>query len=149
MTCAIFYSGEAKRELAEIIASYIICPTLSDASAVTLRYESSVFVNGYHDVHIIPFTKFEFSLDISYRIDDEYVNSDDAKIKITTLLKDSFAYERHLDYIKEEDVYNVLANIDITGVEILAVGFRVNGSSVPYIEVPQSQIAELVNVNWD
>ena len=149
MTCAIFYSGEAKRELADIIASYIICPTLQDASGVTLRYESSVFVNGYHDVNIIPFTKLAFTMDISYRIDDEYVNADDAKIKIENILKDNFAYERHLDYIKEEDVYRVLSEVDVAGVEILAVGFRVNGNSVPYVEVPQSQIAELVDVSWD
>lgn len=149
MTCAIFYSGEAKRELADIIASYIICPTLQDASGVTLRYESSVFVNGYHDVNIIPFTKLSFVLDVSYRIDDEYVNADDAKIRIENILKDNFAYERHLDYIKEEDIYNVLSKVDVAGVEILAVGFRVNGNSVPYVEVPQSQIAELVDVNWD
>ena len=149
MTCAIFYSGEAKRELADIIASYIICPTLSDASAVVLKYESSVFINGYHEINIIPFTKLEFKMAISYRIDDEYVNADDAKIKIESILKDNFAYERHLDYIKEEDVYNVLSKIDVAGVEILAVSFRVNDSTVPYIEVPQSQIAELTDVIWD
>lgn len=148
MTCAIFYSGEVKRELAQIIASRIICPTLESADSVALHYESSVFINGYHTVNIIPFSKLQFTMDIAYRVNDEYVNTEDALKTLDTILKDNFASEKRVAIIKEEDVYEVLARNSITGVEILSVILRVGGTAKDYIDVPQSQIAELTSINW-
>lgn len=148
MTCAIFYSGEVKRELAQIIASRIICPTLTSNDSVALRYESSVFVNGYHTVNIIPFAKLAFTMDIAYRVDDEYVNVDTALSTLETVLKDNFASEKRVAVIKEEDVYDVLSKNSIIGVEILSIILRVGGVAKDYIDVPQSQIAELTDINW-
>ena len=149
MTCAIFYSGEAKREIAQIVASYIVCPTLSAPSGVTLRYESSVFVNGYHNVNIIPFEKLQFTLDVAYRVDDEYTNVEVVLQELNTLLMDNFASEKRRDIIKEEDIYEVIASSNkLTGLTVLSVNLRVGGVLTDYIEVTQAQIAELTHINF-
>lgn len=148
MTCAIFYSGEAKNEIAEYVADYIICPTLATESSVELKYESDTFINGYYAVNIIPFTKMDYTADIIYKIDEDYVNEDSALSEVESTLLSSFNTEVHSDYIKEDDIYNVLETLNIAGFEVLAVNLKVNGNAVNYVTVPASQVPHLASVNF-
>ena len=148
MTCAILVAGEIKNELAEMVCDYIICPTVSTPDSVEVRYNNSVFANGYHAVNIIPFGKLEYSVDIIYTVNGEYVNIEEAQNTIRKALMQALVAEVHVDYVKEEDIYNVINTIGSVGLNVLAVNLKVNGEAVDFIDVPVSQIAELTQVNF-
>ena len=148
MSCAIFYSGEAKNEIAEMVADYIVCPTVATQDSVEVRYENPVFAGGYYAVNIIPFEKLQYTIDIIYNIDGEYVSAYEAKTALEAGLKNILNTEQHVDYIKEDDIYNAIEEVGYTGIEVLAVNLKVNGSAVDYIEVPVSKIAELTSVHY-
>lgn len=148
MTCAIFYAGEAKNEIAEMVADHIICPTVATQDSVEVRYINEVFAGGYYAVNIIPFKHFSYTLDLIYTVDEEYVNVDEAMEKMTLSLKKVLNVEQYVPYIKEDDIYNAIESLGYIGLEILAVNLRANGSAVDYVSVPVSRIAELTAVNY-
>lgn len=148
MTCAIFYSGEVKNEIASMIADYIICPTVSTANSVAVRYENDIFAGGYYEANIIPFSKKEYTVDVIYKINEEYTNKNNALAEAETVLLSAFNAETHKDFIKEDDIYNVLESLNIPSFEVLAVNLKDNGSAVDYITVPVSMIPQLTAVQF-
>ena len=144
--CAIFVSGEIKNELAEMVCDHIICPTVSTQDSTEVRYENDIFADGYYAVNIIPFEKLQFTIDIIYNVNSEYVNINEAKEALRKALLSSFVGEVHKDTITEDDVYNVIEATDFTGINVLAINLRVDNNLVDYVNVPASQIAELDDV---
>lgn len=145
-TLAIFYSGEVKKEIAEKVCEKIICPTLQTADSVEVFYENDVFVGGKHGVHLIPFAKTQYAVELIYKINKTYANEYDIQNEIRTVLFNTFVSEKHVDYIKEDDFYNAIETLGITGIELLGVNLKYNNSNVNYIEIPSSRIPELTNV---
>ena len=145
-TLAIFYSGEVKKEIAEKVCEKIICPTLQTVDSVEVFYENDIFIGGKHGVHLIPFAKTQYAVELIYRINNTYANEYDIQNEIRTVLFNTFVSEKHVDYIKEDDFYNAIEALDITGIELLGVNLKYNNSNVNYIEIPSSRIPELTNV---
>lgn len=145
-TLAIFYSGEVKKEIAEKVCEKIICPTLQTSNSVEVFYENDVFVGGKHGVNLIPFAKTQYAVELIYRINKTYANEYDIQKEIRTVLFNTFVSEKHVDYIKEDDFYNAIEALGITGIELLGVNLKYNDSNVNYIEIPSSRIPELTNV---
>lgn len=145
-TLAIFYSGEVKKEIAEKVCEKIICPTLQTADSVEVFYENDVFVGGKHGVNLIPFAKTQYAVELIYKINKTYANEYDIQNEIRTVLFNTFVSEKHVDYIKEDDFYNAVEALGITGIELLGVNLKYNNSNVNYIEIPSSRIPELTNV---
>ena len=145
-TLAIFYSGEIKKEIAEKVCSKIICPTLQTEDSVEIFYENEVFIGGKYAVHLIPFAKRQYEVELIYKINKIYADEFKVQKEIRTFLFNTFVSEKHVDYIKEDDFYNALKNLDLTGVDILSVNLKYNGDIVNYIEIPLSCIPELTNV---
>ena len=83
-----------------------------------------------------------------YKINKIYADEYKVQKEIRTFLFNTFVSEKHVDYIKEDDFYNALKNLDLTGVDILSVNLKYNGSIVNYIEIPLSCIPELTNVTF-
>ena len=145
-TLAIFYSGEVKKEIAEKVCEKIICPTLQTVDSVEVFYENDIFIGGKHGVHLIPFAKTQYAVELIYRINNTYATEYDIQNEIRTVLFNTFVSEKHVDYIKEDDFYNAIEALDITGIELLGVNLKYNNSNVNYIEIPSSRIPELTNV---
>lgn len=145
-TLAIFYSGEVKSEIAEKIAEKIICPTLQTVNSVSVAFVNDVFVNGSHSFNLIPFAKTQYEVELIYKINNTYANEYDIQKEIRTALFNTFVSEKHVDYIKEDDFYNAIEALDITGIELLGVNLKYNNSNVNYVEIPSSCIPELTNV---
>ena len=145
-TLAIFYSGEVKKEIAEKVCEKIICPTLQTVDSVEVFYENDVFVGGKHGVNLIPFAKTQYAVELIYKINNTYANEYDIQNEIRTVLFNTFVSEKHVDYIKEDDFYNAIEALGITGIELLGVNLKYNDSNVNYIEIPSSRIPELTNV---
>ena len=148
MTCVIFFSGEAKNEIAEMVCDHIICPTVSTQDSIALRYVNSIFANGYYEVNIIPFKYLEYTVDIVYKANNEYINIYDVKNTVEAKLKSAMNKEQYTPYIKEDDIYTAIEEMGYTGLEVLAVNLKVNDTAVDYVDVPVSKIAELVSVNF-
>lgn len=147
-TALICYAGEIKNEIAEKISEKIIFPTLQTVNSVAVRYENDIFSSGYFTAYLTPFAKTQYSVEITYRINNTYVNEYDAQAEIRTALFNNFVSEVHKDFVKEDDVYNVIESLGISGIDILGVNLKYNGSSVSYIEVPVSRIPELTAVDF-
>ena len=145
-TLAIFYSGEVKKEIAEKVCEKIICPTLQTVDSVEVFYENDIFIGGKHGVNLIPFAKTQYGVELIYKINNTYANEYDIQNEIRTALFNTFVSEKHVDYIKEDDFYNAIEALDITGIELLGVNLKYNNSNVNYIEIPSSRIPELTNV---
>ena len=145
-TLAIFYSGEVKKEIAEKVCEKIICPTLQTVDSVEVFYENDVFVGGKHGVNLIPFAKTQYGVELIYKINKTYANEYDIQNEIRTVLFNTFVSEKHVDYVKEDDFYNAIEALGITGIELLGVNLKYNNSNVSYIEIPSSRIPELTNV---
>lgn len=147
-TAVIFFSGEIKNELAEKVAEKIICPTLKSSDSVTVFYENDVFITGRYEVNLTPFKTLEYGVEIAYRVNDVYANDYDSQVKIRTTLFDTFSLEMHKDYIKEEDIYNVVSSLEIAGIDVLGVDIIYNGVKTDYIDVPVSRIPRLTNIKF-
>lgn len=152
---AIFYSGEVRNEIAEIVASKSIFPTLeSEASenteaSVAVFYRNDVFVNGMYQVNLIPFKRKKYSVNIYYKINSTYADANVIETAIRTALYTAMNKQIHYDYVKENDIYTVIENLEISGIELLNVDIVSGGSVVSYLEVPSSAIPELENVTFN
>ena len=147
-TLAIFYSGSPRSEIADIIANKIICPTVQTQDSVGIDYNSEVFVGGKHTFYITPFHTTDFTVDVLYKIDEQVIGDNGAEEKIRNALYQHFLPEVHEDYVREDDIYNIIEALNLAGVTILGVNLSVNGSTVDYVSVPISRIPKLVNVEF-
>ena len=143
---AIFYSGMARNELAELVASKTFFPTLESENSVKVYYRNEVFTNGQYEVNLIPFKELLFSVKIVWEVNKQYADVESAKAKVRTALNKVFAGTTHKDYIKEDDIYNTIETIDITGISILGIDLIYNNQTVNYISVPVSRIPKIATV---
>ena len=143
---AIFYSGMARNELAELVASKTFFPTLESENSVKVYYRNEVFTNGQYEVNLIPFKELLFSIKIVWEVNKQYADTVSAKAKVRTALNKAFAGTTHKDYIKEDDIYNTIETIDITGISILGIDLIYDNQTVNYISVPVSRIPKIAAV---
>lgn len=146
---AIFYSGIVRNELAEIIASKTFFPTLESENSVKVYYKNEVFTNGQYEVNLIPFKELLFSVKIIWEVSKQYADTESTKAKVRTALNKVFAGTTHKDYIKEDDIYNTIETIDITGINILGVDLIYNNQTVNFILVPVSRIPKIATVSFE
>lgn len=145
-TAVIFFSGSPRSEIADVIANKIICPTVQTADSIAVDYNSEVFVGGKHTFYITPFSTTDFTVNIMYKIDEQYISDYDAKEKMRTALYQYYLPEVHKDYVREDDVYNILESLNLAGVTILGVNLEVEGTAVDYVTVPISRIPKLTGI---
>lgn len=146
---AIFYSGTVRNELAEIVASKTFFPTLESENSVKVYYKNEVFTNGQYEVNLIPFKELLFSVKIIWEVSKQYADTESAKAKVRTALNKVFAGTTHKDYIKEDDIYNTIETIDITGISILGIDLIYNNQTVNFILVPVSRIPKIATVSFE
>ena len=147
-TLAIFFSGMPRNEIAQVVASKIVCPTVSTNDSVELTYENDVFIGGEYTVNIIPFKETLFDIDVTLKVDTRYAEVDIVKAEIRKALVTAFTSMVHKDYVKENDIYNVIEDLNIAGVTLLGANLIYNGSEVEYISVPLSRLPKLENVTF-
>ena len=142
----IFYSGSPRNEMADIIAGKLICPTVQTPDSKELKYYSEVFTNGYQSYYITPFGEEEFKVDVILRINGEYANAYDVKKAIREALVNHYVAEVHKDYVKEEDIYNIITSLNLSGVNVLAVNLRnTSNVRVEFIAVPTYKVPKLMS----
>lgn len=147
-SAVIFFSGSPRNEIANIIANKIICPTVQLADSVAVEYENEIFVGGKHTFYITPFATTDFTIDVIYKVNEQFISNYDATEAMRTALYQYYLPEVHKDYVREDDVYNVIEGLNLTGVTVLGVNLKVNGEAVDYVSVPLSRIPKLINVDF-
>jgi hypothetical protein len=147
-SAVIFFSGSPRSEIAGIIANKIICPTVQLADSVAVEYENEIFVDGKHTFYITPFATTDFTIDVIYKVNEQFISNYDATEAMRTALYQYYLPEVHKDYVREDDVYNVIEGLNLTGVTVLGVNLKVNGEAVDYVSVPLSRIPKLINVDF-
>jgi hypothetical protein len=145
----IFFSGEAKEEIADIIARKILFPTVQTYDSVTLEYHNDILLSGVQEYHIIPFRSLNFGIEVSYKINEQYITNSSAKEEMTKALNLAFISESHdSDFITENDVYAVLNGLSVAGLTVLDVNLMQDGNEVPYINIPISRIPKLTGITY-
>ena len=137
-----------RNEIAEVVASKIICPTVSTEDSVEVTYSNEVFVNDEYIVNIIPFKNTVFDIEVTLKIDPRYAEADPVKDEIRKALVTAFTSMVHKDYVKENDIYTVIEDLNIAGVTLLGANLIYNGSEVEYISIPKSRIPKLNSVTF-
>ena len=146
----IFFSGEAKEEIADIIARKMLFPTVQTNDSVTLEYHNDVLLSGVQEYYIVPFRALEFGIAVSYKVNEQYIMDASAKEAMTKALNLAFISESHdSDFITENDVYAVLNGLSLAGLTVLDVNLVQSGNEVPYINVPISRIPKLTGITYN
>lgn len=147
-TMIVFFNGSVRNEIAEIIASNSIYPTLETADSIEVNYVSNVFVDGSYPAYIIPFVSLNYVVHVNYKLDTTYITQEKARAEIKSFLESNFRGHVHVDYVREEDIYNKLKNFNVAGINILNIDILDDNVAVPYLEVPVSDIPYLSNVTF-
>nr|DAO97410.1 MAG TPA: baseplate wedge protein [Caudoviricetes sp.] len=145
---AIFYSGEARSEIAELVASKGIYPTVQTADSIELNYLNTVFASGKYTVYVIPFKKTQYSVKVTYKADSVYADVESIELAIRANLLSKMNTQIHSDVINEADIYNTIEKMGVAGAKILNVDLFVDGSEVKYVNIPLSRIPELTVVSF-
>lgn len=145
----IFFSGEAKEEIADIIARKMLFPTVQTNDSITLEYHNDILLSGVQEYHIIPFRSLNFGIEVSYKVNEQYITDSLAKEEMTKALNLAFISESHdSDFITENDVYAVLNGLSLAGLTVLDVNLMQGGNEVPYINIPISRIPKLTGITY-
>ena len=144
----IFFSGSIRSEIAEVVAEGAVYPTLETNESIELRYVNDVFANGYYPVYVVPFDTLNYVIEVECDVDTTYISVEKARAEIKSFLESNFRVRIHKDYVKEEEIYNKLKELNISGINILNIEIKYNNAVVPYIAVPPSAIHYLNNVTF-
>ena len=144
----IFFSGSVRTEIAEVVAEGAVYPTLETNDSIELQYISDVFINGYYPVYVVPFERLNYVIDVDCDVDTTYISLEKAHSEIEAFLESNFRAQIHKDDVKEEDIYNKLKELNVSGINILNIEIKYNNAVVPYIAVPPSAIPYLQDVTF-
>lgn len=138
-----------KEEIAEIVASSAIYPTVNVAGVShEIKYFNSVFANGFYPVYINDFARKQFKAYVTVKINTEYISTSLAYSKMRSRLFAVINSNTHSDIITTEDIFLILEDMNLNGVNILAVQLYVNDVAVTYVECAKSEIGELTEVDF-
>ena len=147
----IYCSGDIRNEIAEVVAKYSFYQTQEDSTTTheTLTYVNEVFANGGCEIIVNYFKKVNFSVDVRYIVDTNFLSASSAREQITSVLLKNYRSQLHIDFIREADIYNTIEALDIAGLTLLSVDLKYNNEAVDYIAVPPSCLVYLENVNTE
>lgn len=147
-TALISFSGSPRSEMAGIIANKLICPTIQEEGAVALDYISPAFVDGKHTFYINPFKKTEFDISIIREVDTMYLSEYDADTAMENAIREYYRLGIHRDYVKEDDIYNIINGLKLNGLNVLTVNLIVNNVTVDFVSIPVSRVPSVGHIGF-
>lgn len=145
----LMVSGDIKDEIAEIVASKGVYPTVqTDVNSYAI-YQNDVFADGQYKVWITPYRKYDFSVDVAFYADENFISSTQAEEIIRKGLFNAINGNRHIDVITENDIFGYINALNITGVKVLGVDINDPSESTNknYITFQKTRIPNLTSVN--
>lgn len=145
----LMVSGDIKDEIAEIVASKGVYPTVQTDANSYATYQNDVFADGQYKVWITPYRKYDFSVDVAFYADENFISSTQAEEIIRKGLFNAINGNRHIDVITENDIFGYINALNITGVKVLGVDINDPSESTNknYITFQKTRIPNLTAVN--
>lgn len=145
----LMVSGDIKDEIAEIVASKGVYPTVQTDANSYATYQNDVFADGQYKVWITPYRKYDFSVDVAFYADENFISSTQAEERIRKGLFNAINGNRHVDVITENDIFDYINALNITGVKVLGVNINDPSGSTNknYITFQKTRIPNLTAVN--
>lgn len=145
----LMVSGDIKDEIAEIVASKGIYPTVQTDNNSYAVYQNDVFADGQYKVWITPYRKYDFSVDVAFYADANFISATLAEEKIRKGLFNAVNGNRHVDIITENDIFNYINALNIAGIKVLGVNINDPSGSTNknYITFQKTRIPNLTAVN--
>lgn len=150
----IFFDGEPRQEVAELVANYLLCPTAQGAGATELQYEDDVLVTGGYPVYLNPFEDMQYKVHIDYMLDSTYYNPTTVNEKVEFELMRIMSRKRRMAYIREEDIQDAVASLNVEGYTVMNVDLEVYDEDVSdfvpakYVTVPADKRPVLADVTF-
>ena len=150
----IFFDGEPRQEVADIVANYLLCPTAQGPDATELQYEADVLVSGGYPVYLNPFEDMQYKVHIDYLLDSTYYNPTTVNEGIEHELMKVMSRKRRLAYIREEDIQDAVAGMSVEGYTVMNVdllGFDEDLQDfvpVKYVTIPADKRPVLADVTF-
>lgn len=144
----IFFNGEPRQEVADIVAEHLICPTAQGTGATELQYASDFLVSGGYPVYLNPFSEVHYTAHIDFLLDTTYYNDATVNEEVEARLKRTMSRRRQLAYIREEDIQDAVNAMGIEGYTVMNVDLLAGGSPVSYLLVPADKRAVLDDVTF-
>ena len=145
----LMVSGDIKDEIAEIVASKGVYPTVQTDTNSYAVYQNDVFADGQYKVWITPYKKYDFSVDVAFYADENFISATQAEEKIRKGLFNAINGNRHIDVITENDIFAYINALNITGIKVLGVSINDPSESTNknYITFQKTRIPNLTAVN--
>lgn len=142
----IISTAKYTEEIAEIVASSAIYPTVKTETSHEVVYTNSAFASGSYSVYLNDFDKKDFSVNVSVSLDTRYASSSDVKNKITKALQTAFNTNTYRSEITAGDVFDIIEDLNISSVKLLSVSFTVDDSTVEYVSFAKTELPNLTSV---
>lgn len=145
----IVLSGEARDEIARVVAEKSVYPTVRTDENLYVEYENPVFAGGRYRVYLAKYREMDFGVTVTYRADDNFILASQAERQIRSGLFNAINGNRHVDVITENDIFEMVRALNITGVKVLGVDINnpADGSNGNYIEFPKTRLPHLTEVD--
>ena len=144
----IFFNGEPRQEVADIVAEHLLCPTTQGPDAIALQYVSDFLISGGYPVYLNPFSEVHYTVHIDFMLDTTYYNDTTVNEDVEARLKRAMSRKRQLAYIREEDIQDAVNAMNIEGYTVMNADILSGGSPVSYLLVPADKRAVLDDVTF-
>ena len=144
----VMISGGVDNEIASIIASRGIFPTVEIESTDRLYYESDVFLAGKYYVFYGKFGTTQYDLTLTYLYDSFLMSNATLQAAINTGLASYMTTNTYTRYITEDMFYEAIKALNITSLQLLDVNIKVSSVEVPYVEIPPTRLPELHTITY-
>jgi hypothetical protein len=146
MELLIIITGAPGDELAEIVASGVVYQTHIAEPEHVVYYRNKYYIDGKYPVYFMFHKHTDFSLAVTYRYDTQRQYAAQIETAVNGALKKFRNSSEYTDVLTEEAFYTVLSALDLAGVKILDIGILVNGTPVPYLEIPRTRLPNLTGI---
>ena len=140
--------GEARAEIADIVASHGFYPTTQVSAENVLYYRSTCLANGVYPVFYTNYRDTLFSVAVDYAYDSYLISPAIAEGAITEALSGYMYPTEKKNLITEDEFYGAIKALHLSGVTLRNVSILVDGVEVPYLAVKDASIAKLSGVSY-
>lgn len=140
--------GDARNEIAEIVARKTVYPTVEVEPLDVVYYYSDVFIDGKYPVFYRNYDEHEFEVTITYAYSSLYNTEAEIESAIQIALIKFTSPTQHSRYITEDDFYEIIKNLNIRSFKLLNVDLYEDGSLVDYVSVEPTSLPKLSNIDF-
>ena len=145
----VLLNGDARDEIADIIASRGVYPTVEVVPTDVLHVYSDVFLDGEYPVYFARFGYQDYTVSVSYGYNTRLTNEATIEAAVESVLTDFRNATKHRPLVTEGEFYDAIRTVTVPSFTLLDVNLIAGGSVVPYVSVLQTRIPRLVEVTFD